>query len=78
MPNQFSGPGMTLDKMRALGVRSMTCQRGREAIVDVSDLSGLIEVPTLRGRLKCTECTSRPIDVRPHWSQHHAPGRTRF
>ena len=23
MPNQFSGPGMTLDKMRALGVRSI-------------------------------------------------------
>ena len=75
MPTSYTGPAMTLDNMRALGVRSIdiTCQCGREAIIDVSGLSGLIEVPTLRWRLKCTVC--RPIDVRPDWSQHRAQGR---
>ena len=53
-----------------LGVLSLdvTCQCGREVIVDASHLSGLIEIPTLRRRLKC-------IDVRPDWSQHRAQGR---
>jgi hypothetical protein len=63
--------------MRALGVPSLdvTCQCGREVIVDASHLSGLIEIPTLRSRLRCTECAGRPIDVRPDWSQHRAQGR---
>jgi hypothetical protein len=67
---------MTLDNMRAFGVRSLdvTCQCGREAIIDVSDLLGLIEIPTFRWRLKCTECAGRPIDVRPDWSQHRDKG----
>ena len=77
MATHYADPGMTLDNMRALGLRSIdiTCACGREAIGDVSDLSGLIEVPALRKRLKCTVCAGRPIDVRPGWSQHCAQGR---
>jgi hypothetical protein len=68
---------VTLDNMRALGVRAVdvTCQCGLEATVDVSALSGLIEVLALRQMLKCTTCNGRPIDVRPDWSQHVAQGR---
>jgi hypothetical protein len=43
---------MTLDNMRALGARSIdvTCRCGRDTTNDVSGLSGLIEVPALRGQ----------------------------
>jgi hypothetical protein len=77
MPNTYTGPAMTLANMRSLGVPSLdvTCQCGREAIVDASHLSGLIEIPTQRLRLRCTECAARSIDVRPDWSQHPAQGR---
>jgi hypothetical protein len=78
MATHYAGPGMILDNMRALGVRSIdiTCACGREAIVHVSDLSGLIEVPALRKRLKCTVALAGPFDVRPDWSQHRAQGRS--
>jgi hypothetical protein len=76
MATRYTGPGMTLANMRTHGVLSIdiTCVCGREAIIDVSDLSGSIEVPALRSRLRCTECGGRPINVRPDWSQHRAPG----
>jgi len=76
MAKPYAGPGMTIDNMRALHVPflDVTCQCGREAIIDVSGLSGLIEVPTLRWRLKCTVNAGRPIDVRPDWTQHRAQG----
>ena len=40
MPNPYTGPAMTLDNVRALGVRSIdvTCRCGQEATIDVSDL----------------------------------------
>jgi hypothetical protein len=57
MANPYTGPTMTIDNMRAIGV------------------PGLIEIPTLRRRLNCTECAGRPIDVRPDWRQHRAQGR---
>jgi hypothetical protein len=62
MPTDYTSPAMTIDNMRALGVRSIrvTCQCGLEAVVDVSGLSGVIEVPALRWRLRCTECAGRP------------------
>jgi hypothetical protein len=52
MAKPYAGPAMTIDNMRALGVPSLdvTCQCGREVIVDASHLSGLIEIPTLRRR----------------------------
>jgi hypothetical protein len=51
MPTRYTGPAMTLDNMRALGVQSIdvTCQCGRETIIDASDLSGLIEIPAHAG-----------------------------
>jgi hypothetical protein len=77
MAKPYVGSAMTIDNMRSLGVPSLdvTCQCGREVIVDASHLSGLIEIPTLRRRFRCTECAGRPIDVRPDWSQHRAQGR---
>jgi hypothetical protein len=49
MSNPYAGPGMTLDNMRSLGVPSLdvTCQCGREVIVDASHLSGFTEVAML-------------------------------
>ena len=41
MPRQLDGPAMDLANMRSLGVRSIfaTCDCGRRASVDVSDLA---------------------------------------
>jgi hypothetical protein len=60
MRNSYTGPAMTLDNMRALGVRSIDvkCGCGRVAIIDFSNLSGLSEIPALLRRLKCTECAA--------------------
>jgi hypothetical protein len=53
MAKPYADPGITLDNMRSLGVLSLdvTCQCGREVIVDTSHLSGLIEITTLYRRL---------------------------
>ncbi len=76
MPRQFDGPAMDLANMRSLGVRSIfaTCDCGRAAAVDVSELPGAVEVPALRWRLRCSCCGSRPVDVRPDWREHRARG----
>jgi len=68
---------MDLANMRSLGVRSIfaSCDCGRAAAVDVSALAGSIEVPALRGRLRCSSCGARPNDVRPDWRQHGAHGK---
>jgi hypothetical protein len=56
----------------------VTCQCGRELSIDVSGWPELIEIPTLRKRLKCMDCARRPIDVRPDWTQHRASGNGRL
>ena len=53
---------MTLANMRGLGVRSLdveyTC--GKQSIVDGSDMDGAVEVPAMKGRLRCSSCGRRP------------------
>jgi hypothetical protein len=67
---------MTLDNMRAIGVKAIAASsyRGHSAQLDVSSLSGAIEVPSLRARLRCVVCGERPADVRPDWLQYRAHG----
>jgi len=70
---------MTLANMRSLGVRSVEslCRCGREAIVDVSALSGDITVPSLQGRLRCSGCGERLRHCRPNWLELRLPGMGR-
>ena len=62
MPRRFDGPAMTLANMRSFGIRAIdaTCDCGRRASVDVSALVETLEVPSLRWRLRCSACGSRP------------------
>lgn len=80
MWNYYTGQAMIIANMRALGVTSIdvTCQCGREAIVDISGWPETIEIPVLRGLLKRTECGGRPVDVRPDWTLYGASGNGRF
>ncbi len=70
---------MTLANMRGLGVESVevTCACGRESIINVSALPGSVEVPSLRLRLRCSDCGKRPAFVRPNWLELRAPGMGR-
>ncbi len=79
MPSRYTGPAMDLANMRSLGVTAVdaACACGRRASVDVSDISGSITVPSLKRRLRCSDCGARPEDVRPDWSQHRASGTGR-
>jgi hypothetical protein len=66
MPStRHTGPVMTLANMRSIGAHGIEagCECGRRAVVDVSGLSGDVEVPTLRRRLRCLAGGSRPNDV---------------
>jgi len=67
---------MDLAKMRSRGVWSIfvICDFGRPANVDVSGLTGAIEVPALRWRLRCSAYEVRSADVRPNWREHRAHG----
>jgi hypothetical protein len=69
------GPWMPIGRemLRSGAMRSLSIHARR--CLDRIMIEGLIEVPALRNRLRCTECGGRPIDVRPDWSQHRAPGR---
>jgi hypothetical protein len=75
--NRYTGPGMTIGNMRSHGVRSIevTCGCGHSALVDADQLDDLTELSGLRARLRCSACNCRPIDVRPNWREHSAPGR---
>jgi hypothetical protein len=68
---------MTLANMRSLGVRSLDveCTCGHRVVVDVSGMEGTVEVPAMRGRLRCSSCGRRPYMVRPNWLEMRAPGR---
>ncbi len=70
---------MSLFNMRSLGVISVEaiCFCGREAIIDVSALSGDVTVPSLAMRFRCSGCRGRPRHVRPNWLELKAPGMGR-
>jgi len=79
MSSRYTGPAMTLDNMRSIGVRSIeaACECGRRALMDVSGLPGEVEVPALRRHLICSSCSARPNDVRPDWLEYIRPGMGR-
>ena len=76
MVASYAGPQMTLANMRSLGVRSITaaCACGHDGKADVSQLADDLPVPMVRQRLLCSQCGSRPLDVRPDWSEYRALG----
>ena len=56
----------------ALGVNRLlaSCLNCRHtALIDVSSYSAEIEVPSFRPRVKCGQCGSKNIDVRPNWKE---------
>ena len=79
MGDSYTSQAMTIANMRALGVTSLfvTCECGRETVLDASDWPGAIEIPAIRRMLKCTGCGERPVDVRPDWKEYSAPGNGR-
>jgi hypothetical protein len=68
---------MTLANMRSLGVGSLDveCACGHRLIVDVSGIDGSVEVPAMKGRLRCSSCGRRPYMVRPNWLEMRVSGR---
>ncbi len=76
------GPPMDLANMRDNGVRCLfvTCNKcSHEADVNVDAYPGDLTVPSFEERMKCGQCGSRSISVRPAWhtgTRHiPAPGR---
>jgi len=66
----YTGPPMDLANMRQNGVRHLfvnclDCEH--EADVNVDHLPGHLTVPSFERRMKCTQCQSRNIAVRPAW-----------
>src|ERR1700731_3137127 len=69
-PKHPPGPAMTLGNMRELGVKRLVasclsdaCRHS--ALINVSKYAAEVEVPRFCLRVKCGECGSRTIDVRP-------------
>lgn len=76
MRQKYTGPPMTLKNMRSLGMQSIMalCGCGHGAATDVSALTGDTPVPSIKFRMRCSACGSRPIDVRPDWRKYKAQG----
>ena len=72
----FGGLPMALANMRSLGVRSIAaaCACGHNGKADVTRLSDDLPVAMVRQRLRCSQCGSRPLDVRPDWLEYRAQG----
>jgi hypothetical protein len=67
---------MTLDNMRANGVRSLlvycfACHH--EAVFGVEDYPDDVPVPAFAPRMVCTRCGMIGADARPNWSERHRP-----
>jgi hypothetical protein len=65
---------MTLGNMRDLGVQRLiafclndACRHS--ALIDVSKFADDVEVLWFRLRVKCGNCGSRNVDVRPNWKE---------
>jgi hypothetical protein len=67
---------MDIANLLSLGVRHVIahCVCGREIRLDVSKMDGAIEVPALKGKLRCSECGERPAWVRPDWTDNRERG----
>lgn len=65
-----SGPPMDLANMRSNGVRALSvqclaCQH--HASVNVDNQPEHLAVKSFEGRMRCSQCSSKRIDVRPDW-----------
>jgi len=65
---------MTLDNMRANGVRSIAAWclgRGchHQAVLNVDHLPDAVEVPSIGPRMVCTRCGLIGADARPNWGE---------
>jgi hypothetical protein len=72
IPKHPPSPPMTLGSMRQLGVHRLlvSCVRCRhEALVDVSNDSADMTVPSFIPRMKCSQCGGKRVDVRPNWEE---------
>jgi hypothetical protein len=64
------GPQITLQNMRANGVRMVIAQCescGHTADVNVDALPETVEVPSASQRLRCGKCGGKKINTRPAW-----------
>ena len=79
MKTRPSTPPMTLENMRANGVRSVlaSCACVRDTSVNVDTLSDHASVPDIRFRLRCAKCGGRPSATRPDWTEETASGMGR-
>jgi hypothetical protein len=66
---------MTLGAMRKMGIThlDLVCDCGHEGDANVDHLEAELEIPSLAGIFKCSQCGAHP-KVRPDWSQHNASG----
>jgi len=69
-PTRYTGPPMDLANMRDNGVRSLSvgcldCHH--QADMNVDHLPGHLAVPSFARRMKCSQCGSKRVDVRPAW-----------
>jgi hypothetical protein len=70
--SRFNDPiePMTLENMRANGVRSLDVQCNEcrhRVIVNVDHLPGDLTVPSFGPKMVCTMCGTIGADVRPNW-----------
>ena len=74
-PNRYRGPPMTLENMRAQGVRSLwvVCELCRhDAVVNVDGYGDAVPVPAFGSRMVCTCCGVIGAHARPNWQERPA------
>jgi hypothetical protein len=74
MPTGYPYEPMDLANMRRNGVTRLALychgrQCWHQAVLDVSGYPGDLPVPAFRGRVVCSRCGGRDVDVRPDWAQ---------
>ena len=79
-PKQPHGPPMTLGDMRARGVQNLlvSCLNPEclhSGLLDVSVWPAETTVPSFTGRMRCSVCHSKRVDVRPNWKEQ-PPGNS--
>ena len=71
-------PAMTLGNMREMGIRAVDlfCSCGHEGNVVVEAYGDDVEIPSLAGIFRCSQCGAHPR-VRPDRSRHNVSGKMR-